>query len=171
MTIGQYKNFPANIHAIEIFTSALSNKKLQEKLIETLYAINQKEYTFEEISIPTVPEGKVIFEFGLAEDENFNYIDQEEVKKARDSIAKGNFETLDFFCCIRYYKVKEQNKNALKFDYCLLRTVFGKDSFEIQVFHERGPRYLSPEELIQFIFNEINKESFKKILKKQTLNP
>lgn len=171
MTLGQYKNFPSNIHNIESFTSTLSSKKLQEKLIKTLFAINQTEYRFEEVSIPTVPDGKVIFEFGLAEDENFNYIDKDEIKKALDLIAKGNFETLDFFCCIRYYKIKEQNKNALKFDYCLLRTVFGKDSFEIQVFHERGPRYLSPEDLIQFIFNEINKDSLKKILKKQAFNP
>jgi hypothetical protein len=171
LTLGQYKNFPSNIHAVESFTSVLSSKKLQEKLIETLCAINQKEYTFEEVSIPTVPDGKVIFEFGLAEDENFNYIDRDEVKKALDLIVKGNFETLDFFCCMRYYEGKEENKRALKFDYCLLRTVFGKELFEIQVFHERGPRYLSPEDLIYFVFNEINKDSSKKILKKTSFNP
>ncbi|MCW4002475.1 MAG: hypothetical protein NWE95_00980 [Candidatus Bathyarchaeota archaeon] len=122
------------------------------------------------MSIPTVPDGKVIFEFGLAEDDDFNYIDQEEAKRALDLLASARLDTLDFFCAIRYYKGTGEKRQALKFDYYLLRTIFGKELFEIQVFHERGPRYISPEELVQFIFNQINKDSLKKILKKQTIN-
>jgi hypothetical protein len=52
----------------------------------------------------------------------------------------------------------------------MLRTVFSKDIFEVQVFHERGPRYISPEELTTFIYNKINETSSsknKKVLKKE----
>jgi hypothetical protein len=73
---------------------------------------------------------------------------------------------MDFFCAIRYYKGNAEKKTALKFDYYLLRTIFSKDTFEIQVFHERGPRYISPEDLTLLIFNKINEAAKRKVLKK-----
>jgi hypothetical protein len=47
----------------------------------------------------------------------------------------------------------------------MLRTLFDKGAFEVQVFHERGPRYLSPEDLTEFIFKRVNGGSNRKILK------
>jgi len=108
----------------------------------------------------------VIFEFGLAEAENFNFLDAEELERAENFLAKQRVQLMDFFCSIRYYKGKDEDKTALKFDYYLLRTIFGKDSFEVQVFHERGPRYVSPEDLTMFIFNKVNETSNRKVLKK-----
>ena len=72
---------------------------------------------------------------------------------------------MDFFCAIRYYKGNGEKKTALKFDYYMLRTIFGKDTLEVQVFHERGPRYVSPEDLTMFVFNRINEASNRKVLK------
>ena len=149
--MGFYENFPANIHRIDSFNSTLSSKQLQQKLIQVFYDVNCKEFSFEEVTNPTVPQGRVIFEFGLAESEGFNYIDEEELKKALKFLAKERLGALDFFCSIRYYKSKGEKKTPLKFDYYLLRTLFSKDTFEVQVFHERGPRYISPEELNLFI--------------------
>ena len=168
MTLGFYENFPANIHRIDSFNSTLSIKQLQQKLIQVLYEVNCKEFSFEEVANPTVPHGVVIFEFGVAESGDFNYIDEEETKKALSTLAKERLHSLDFFCSIRYYKGGGEKKTPLKFDYFMLRTVFNKDTFEVQVFHERGPRYISPEELTEFIFNKINESSSKnkKILKK-----
>ena len=48
----------------------------------------------------------------------------------------------------------------------MIRTVYAKGTLEMRVFHERGPRYLSPEDLTDFIFKGINGESTKKILRK-----
>jgi hypothetical protein len=48
----------------------------------------------------------------------------------------------------------------------MLRVVFGRSSLEIQVFHERGPRYVSPEDIVTFLVNEVNKTSSRRILKK-----
>ena len=166
MTLGFYENFPPNIHLVESFNSTLSSKQLQQRLIQVLYEINKKEFSFEEAANPTIPECKLIFEFGLADAENFNYIDEEEVKKVLNVLEKERLRTMDFFCAIRYYK--GEKKRALKFDYYLLRTVYNRDILEIQVFHKKGPRYISPEDLTMFIFNKTNAASNRKILKKQT---
>ena len=168
MTIGFYENFPVNIHRYDKFNSTISIKQLQKKLIQVLKAVNSKEYGFEEIANPTVPDGRVIFEFGLAESGDFNYIDEEEVRKTLNFLTKERVHSMDFFCSIRYYKGIGEKKTPLKFDYYVLRTIFSRDNFEVQVFHERGPRYISPEEVTEFIFNEINESSNKrkKILKK-----
>jgi hypothetical protein len=164
LTLGFYENFPSTIHVVESFNSSLSSKQLQQRLIQVLYEINRKEFSFEEASNPTIPECKLIFEFGLADAEGFNYIDEEEVKKVQNLLEKENLRTIDFFCAIRYYR--GEKKSPLKFDYYLLRTVYNKDNLEIQVFHQKGPRYISPEDLTLFISNKTNAASNRKILKK-----
>jgi hypothetical protein len=169
--LGFYENFPTSIHKIDSFNSTLSSKQLQQKLIQILLDMNCGEYSFEEVANPTVPQGKVIFEFGLAESEGFNFIDEDEQEKALDFLAKERVHSLDFFCSIRYYKCSGEKRLPLKFDYYMLRCVFSKGTFEVQVFHERGPRYLSPEDLTMFIICKINETSgnSKKILKKASI--
>ena len=168
LALGFYEKFPANIHRIDSFNSTLSSKQLQQKLVQVFHKANRNEFTFEEVTNPTVPQGTIIFEFGIAEFGDFNYIDDEELKKTLKFLAKEHLPSMDFFCSIRYYKRTGENRSPLKFDYYMLRTVFSKDIFEIQVFHERGPRYISPEELTTFIFNKINETSSirNKVLKK-----
>jgi hypothetical protein len=164
--LGRYENFPVNIHRIENFTTTLSNKKLQQRLIQVLHEINRGTFSFEEIAYPTVPECTIIFEAGLAESQSFNYIDEEETRRVLRALRKKPFRTMDFFCAVRYYKGVA--KAPLKFDYYMLRTIFGKNSMEIQVFHERGPRYISPEDISTFLVNEVNKTSQRRTLKKVT---
>jgi len=149
------------------YNSAESSIKLQQRLIQTFYEINKREFSFEEAANPTIPGCRIIFEFGLADTESFNYIDKEEVKKALNALKSGNIDTLDFFCAIRYYKGDGQRKRALKFDYYLIRTVYNQNLFEIQIHHKKGLRYVSPEDLASFIFNKLNEASNRKILKKQ----
>jgi hypothetical protein len=157
---------------VETFTSSVSSRQLQQRLIQLLGKVNRKETSFEEVAIPTIPEGTVIFEFGIAELDNFTFFNSDEVARALEFVSKSQVASLDFFCAIRYYKGKGggEKRQALKFDYYMLRTVFGKGTFEAQVFHERGPRYLSPEDLVKFIYERINASSNKKILKEAT-NP
>ena len=163
--LGRYENFPAGIHRVESFTSAFSAKKLQQRLIQILSEINRKTFSFEEIANPTVPQCTIIFEIGIADAKIFNYMDEEETKKALNALKKEPFRVIDFFCAVRYYKAGTEKKMPLKFDYYMIRFAFSKDTMEIRVFHERGPRYISPEEITTFIVNQINKASTKKILK------
>jgi hypothetical protein len=162
--LGLYENFPANIHRTDSFTSPLLSRKLQQRLIQVLHKVNCETFSFEEVAYPTVHECKIIFEVGLADAKSFSYIDEEETKKALTALRKATFQTIDFFCAVRYYKGAA--KAPLKFDYYLMRFVFGKNCVEIQVFHERGPQYISPEDLVAFLVNEINETSARKILKR-----
>jgi hypothetical protein len=169
--LGFYENFPVNIHRIENFTTPLSSKKLQQRLIQVLHDINRRTLSFEEIAYPTVPECTIIFEAGLAEAKSFNYIDEEEAKKVLRVLRKGALRSMDFFCAVRYYKGTAEKKAPLKFDYYMMRAVFGKNAVEIRVFHERGPRYISPEDIITFLANEVNKTSSRRILKRVEVEP
>ena len=164
--LGFYDNFPVNIHRIDNFSTPFSNKKLQQRLIGVLFEINRRTFSFEEIAYPTVPECTIIFEAGLAEAKCFNYIDEEEAKKVLEALKKGALRSMDIFCAVRYYKDAAEKKAPLKFDYYMLRVIFGKNSVEIQVFHERGPRYISPEDIVTFLVNMINATSTRKVLKK-----
>lgn len=167
MTLGQYDYFKVEkIQLLETFNSTFSSKQLQQKLIKILFEINQKEFSFEEVADPTVPDGKVIFEFGLADGATFNFVDEEEVGRVLDFLEKQRLPMLDFFCAVRYYKGSGEKKSALKFDYYMLRTGFGKDTLEVMVFQERGPRYVSPKDLVNLMVNKVNEGSAKKIIKK-----
>ena len=165
MALGYYDNFPPNIHHVQSYISAVSTRQLQQRMIQLFGELNQMEFRFEEVSIPTVPDGTIIFEFGLADVGSFNFIDEAEIKKALNFLAKGHVQSLDFFCSLRYYKGLGEERTALKFDYYMLRADFGKGKVELQVFHERGPRYLSPDDLTTFLFRKVNKSSTRKVLK------
>jgi hypothetical protein len=168
--LGKYQNFPAGIHWTEQFLSPISNRQLQQKLIQLFFELNKKSFSFEEVANPTVPNCTLIFEFGLAEGDGFSFIDEEETKKIFS--LKDALHLMDFFCSIRYYKNADGKKNPLKFDYYLMRLIFSKGELEFQIFHERGPRYISPEDLTLFIADKANEGSVRKILKrKEAENP
>ena len=163
--IGVSENFPEKIHRLERFKTKLPTKRIQKKLIQILEKINHKTYSFEEITYPTVPNCKIIFEVGLAEAKTFNYIDKEEKDKFLKALKKESFNLLDLFFSIRYYRIAQKKSTPLNFDYYIIRIIFENKTIEVKVFHERGPRYISPEEIVTFIINELNKNSPKKITK------
>jgi hypothetical protein len=161
--LGKYENFPLNVHFIKGFSSALNSKQFQQKLIKTLKNLNRKPFCFEEITIPTIPNCEVIFEFGIAEGDYFNFLDEQESNRVLGVLKTGQ-NLLDFFCVIRYYKCHAQKKTALKFDYYMVRASFAVKAVEFRVFHKQGPRYVAPEELVTIITNNINKTSDKRVL-------
>jgi hypothetical protein len=163
--IGTSQNFPEKIHRLEKFESKIEIKKIQKNLIQILEKINNKTYSFEEITYPTVPNCRIIFDVGLAEENAFNYIDEEEKNRFLKALKKETTKLLDLFFSIRYYKIKQKKRIALNFDYYMLRISFDNKKIEVKVFHERGPRYISPEEIVNFIIMEFNKNSTKKIIK------
>lgn len=163
---GVYDNFPPNIHLIETYNSALSKKASQECIIQTIQQINRKNLTFEEIGSPTIPNSTVILEIGIADGHSFTFMDKEETQKILNLIENQSFNIMDFFCVNRYYKNTSPKRTALKFDYYMIRVIFGKERLiEFQLFHEHGPRYLSPQDLLSFIVRKAHSGSSKKILK------
>jgi hypothetical protein len=168
--LGLYNNFPVNIHRIDSFSTHLSSKRLQQKLMQVLREINLGNFSFEEIAYPTVLNCTIIFEVGLAEAESFSFIDEEETKKVLSALRKAPFQIMDFFCAVRYYRERGEKKKPLKFDYYMIRSIFSKNAVEVRVFHERGPRYISPEDIVTFLVTKVNSSSARKILK-QTSPP
>ncbi|MEM3705171.1 MAG: hypothetical protein QXX59_04505 [Candidatus Bathyarchaeia archaeon] len=122
----------------------------------------------EDVADPSILQCTVIFEFGIAETNNFTYLDDAETNKAFEAINKSPFKVIDVYCAVRYYKLQNKRKTPLKFDYYMIRFLFDKKILEMLVFHERGPRYMAPSDIINFIANEINGEFSKKVLKPLT---
>jgi hypothetical protein len=164
--LGVYENFPENIHKTVDFTISTTNKKLQQTLIQLIKETNSKAFNLEEITVPTIPKCSTILEFGIAEANNFNYLDEEERNKMLAIIQKKPFQTMDFYCALKYYKIQDDKKTPLRFDYYMTRFIFDKDLMRMQIFHEKGPRYVSPEDIISFFINGIIRMFSKKILEK-----
>jgi hypothetical protein len=163
--LGLYENFPKTVHKTALFATSISNKRMQQALIQTLQKINNENFNLEEITNPSVPQCTAILEFGVAEANNFNYLDSQEANKILRVIQKKPLQIMDFFCALRYHKTQDGKKTRLRFDYYMIRSTFNEGSMEIQIFHERGPRYVSPEDIANFVVNKIGETFSKKILK------
>lgn len=112
----------------------------------------------------------VQFEIGVADDTVFSFLDRDEVKQLQVQIRKRLFDCLDFFCAVKYYLVSRKKPTTpLKFDYFMFRFVFTKKLMTLSLFHERGPRRVSTEELIMFLTERINMEMEDNRLQKQGL--
>jgi hypothetical protein len=163
--LGFYQNFPQNVHQKMAFTHSALTKKLQQKLMEALFEFNNATFDFDQITCPTVPKCIINFEIGIAEENNFNFIDEEELHETVAFTNKTVLQMLDFFWAIRYHLNAEEKTKPLKFDYYLLRFSFFEKLMEIEVVHERGPRYISPEDLVDFLVKKLNRVYQKKNLK------
>ena len=164
--LGRYEYFPETIHERAFFTTPLSSKTLQQKLVRTINGINEKTYKLEDITTPSLHDCSVTFECGIAEATEFSYVNKEETSRLLKILRKKPLETMDFFFAIRYCKTQNEEKKPLRFDYYMVRLVFGANAVETQVSHERGPRHVSPQDLASFIANSVNGASPKKILRR-----
>ncbi len=165
--LGFYENFPQTIHRTETFTSPMAKPKLQQKIIQTLFELNCETFSFEEVGSPTVEGGTVVFEFGLADTDCFCYLNNEEKEYLQKAVDHEPLQVMDWFVGIRYYRNVTGKKSPLKFDYSVLRMGFNpKGAVAMSISHERGPRYLSPEDLLEFVFRRLNEDEPKRILKR-----
>ena len=160
---GIFEHFPEDkLHEKETFKTNLSSGNLQQKLILALGKINCKTFTFEQIGNPTIPGCTVIFEAGIADANSFTFINEEEAGKILIFLKKQPVKIIDFFFAIRYYRDYKTKKTPLKFDYYMVRFVFTDGLHEVQVFHERGPRYIQPKDLIAFLMKSICEQPIRK---------
>jgi hypothetical protein len=164
--LGFYEGFPAVAHKTIRFATFSMNRSLQQRLTETLRALNTQMLSLEKVTDPSIPQCSVNFEFGIAEADSFNYLDDEETSRILKTISKKPLEVMDFFCALRYHRLLEKRRIPLKFDYYMMRFTFGKGLMEARAFHERGPRYTSPEDMISFIVDKVNEGSSRKVFKR-----
>jgi hypothetical protein len=154
--LGFYEDFPVFPHAKADFTCTASTKMLQKAIITTVYNLNSQEYDLSAI-VPTKISCKISFEFGIAEEANFNYLDSEEMERFKKSLTrKEMIFCIDFLCIVKYYVTNDHKQQPLKFDNYMLRFIFRKPLVQLRVFHEKGAQRLSMEELIEFLTKQVN---------------
>ena len=163
--LGLYQSFPETLHSIAPFAITIPVKKVQQALVQTFQKLNKETLKLRDIAYPSLHECTVILEFGIAEADNFNYLDDEEATRVIKNTHKTPFQVMDFLCAVRYYKTQGEKKTPLRFDYYMLRFAFNKNPAEMQVFHERGPRHVTPEDIANLIMNKINEASSREIVK------
>jgi hypothetical protein len=161
--LGVYENFPENVHKIADLAASTPTKRLQQTLIQVLRKLNETA-SLDGLPDSAVSQCAVVFEFGIAEGGDFNYLDDEEASKVMNNISRKPLPVMDFLLVIRYYKMQEQNRSPLRFDYYMLRLTFDK-CLEIRVFHEKGPMRMLPEEVIELIVDRINETVSRRILR------
>lgn len=163
--LGFYENFPINVQKVMRFATTVSTKTLQRVLIQCLEKLNGENLRLEDVTSPSASDCTVVFEFGIADGETFNYLDAEETRKVLGEIHRAPLRIMDFFCAIRYYRERDGKRSPLKFDYYMLRLIFNADSVEALIFHERGPRHVPPEDLISMIIERVNTLHQRKVLR------
>jgi len=123
------------------------------------HQLNSQSLSLGDVTTPPKHACQVGFEFGVAEESTFNFLDKEELQRLRKSIVDKALPTLDVFCAIRYHKISEGGERTpLKFDYHLLRFIFYSKNIELLISHERGTQRIPLEDLTTFLTNRINKE-------------
>jgi hypothetical protein len=122
----------------------------------------------------------VNFEFGVADADTFNYLDDEELRKIQKALKQQQaLPVLDVYCVARYHLTEIDGKRRpLKFDYGMLRFAFGKRTMELFIYHERGTQRIPLEDFAHFIRNQVNEQltekkqqtlTLKKVIKSQTM--
>jgi hypothetical protein len=163
--LGVYENFPEGIQKIAFFTTSVSYKKLQQALTEILHRLNTETSRLEDLGNPSIPQCQIAFEFGIADTQTFNYLDDKEMKEVLNRISERAFSIMDFLCVLRYYRTKNEKQTPLRFDYYMFRLKFDKGMIEMRIFHERGSMHISPEEIANLVRDKVNAAFSRKVLK------
>jgi len=164
--LGRYENFPVVIHGVARFACESSVREVQQAILCALHHLNQEVCGLSVVTPHLLQECEVSFEIGVAEELNFNFLDEKELNRFQRSIVEKELPTLDFFFVARYHIVNDMGKRIpLKFDYHMLRFMFQENSMELRICHERGTQRVPPEDLVTFVTKRINEELSKKRLK------
>ena len=162
--LGVFDGFPKSVHKIAFFTCSIANKRLQLLVTTALHKLNKNESNPHAMMDKETSQFTTIYEVGIADGSDFNYLDDEETKRLTKTINKKPFQMMDFLLLLRHYRIDRDRKVPLKFDYYMLRLTFDQGSVEIKVFHEKGPMRFPPQEIIDIIVDETNHTFSKRIL-------
>jgi len=167
---GIYENFPEMYHGIARFYCKTLTNELQRALLNCLCDMNRNE---EELDLPEFGRDNIDVEvdFGIADGLTFNYLDKETLKHCQQMLGVQSFSVLDFLCIVRYYAIENDRRKPLRFDYHMLRFLFSEKEVELRVYHEKGTRRLSIEDLITLLTTKVNQIlAKKKLIRLKTSN-
>lgn len=157
--LGRYENFPQVIHGRARFKCQGPVREVQRAILCSFHRLNRKIFRLNVIASHLSPECEVGFEFGIAQDMVFNYLDKQELNRFEKCVVKKELPIMDFFCAVHYHAVNKKGKRVpLKFDYHLIRFTFHGKGVEFCVSHERGPQHVPLQDFINFITSHINEK-------------
>ncbi len=167
--LGRYKGFPEVTHGRARFICQGSLGDVQHAMLSSFHQLNQETCRLNAIAPHMSLDCEVGFDFGVAEDMVFNYLDKQELDRFRKAINKEELPIIDLFCAVHYHTVNNGKRVPLKFDYHLIRFIFHRNSVNLWIRHERGPQRVPLEELLTFLANRINEELSKSRIKPLSL--
>jgi hypothetical protein len=153
--LGTYDDFPQIHHGTARFSYSVSTIELQRAILNCLLGLNENT---DGLDLPELTKQniRVEMEAGVADGLTFSSLDRDILSQCLMLASRSGFKTLDFFLVVRYYHVEATAKTPLKFDYYIVRFIFGQEELEILVHHERGTRRLAVKEFIAFQIHRIN---------------
>lgn len=155
--LGRYENFPQIIHAVARVTFLCSTPHLQQAVLEVAYQLNHDACNARDFAPLLTSKYEVSFEFGIAEDMTFNYLDREELERSQKQIETRPLPRIDMLSVIRYCTLNDTGRrSSLKSDYNMLRFAFSRRIMQLSISHERGNQRMSPEDFITFLIRKIN---------------
>ncbi len=163
---GRYENFPETVHAIALFNYLGSAKSIQQAILSAFHHLNHRVYDLGAVTPYLKQKCDVGFEFGVAEGNVFNFLDEKELDQCLRSVAEKELQMLDFFFVVRYHTRDRGKRIPLRFDYHVLRFTFQEGYLEMQIRHEKGTQRIPLDDLTDFISKQINAE-----LSLRELNP
>jgi len=157
--LGRYENFPTNIHGVARFTYPASTQTLQTAIVQVLHRLVKQTIDMKALTKASPLNCTVNFEFGVADADTFNFLDDEELKKLENALKEQALQILDILCVARYHVNEASGKlKSLKFDYNMLRFTFYRKNVELFVYHERGIQRIPLEDLALFLRDQFNRE-------------
>ncbi len=153
--LGCYENFPEYVHNVAAYNYQEATKDVQHAVLTALHQLNNKDHDITELNPYVKQDCKVGFEFGVADGEDFCFLDQHTLEMCIETVDTKDLKTLDFFFVVRYHN---QKGVPLRFDYGVLRFDFKRTSLETRLRHEKGTQRVPLEELTNFIIKQVNKQ-------------
>jgi hypothetical protein len=160
--LGIYSDFPNVIHHSGTLRIFLPVDLFKRAIIEGFIKLNKTKDTIHVSRAGKIGEIKVrrIFEVGIAEGLNFNFLDNKEIKKIRKWILelplKQTYDPLDFvvFTHYRYSNKTLKRSSSLHFDQYFVRVDFQKPILLFN--HLSGLQRTPPHEIIDLIISFTN---------------
>jgi hypothetical protein len=157
--LGRYDNFPETVHGVASFNFQDPVKNIQQAVFCALHRLNHNVHDLGAVTPYSTQKCEVSFEFGVAEGDAFNFLDENELEQCLRDVEEKEFQMLDFFFVVRYHITRENGERVpLRFDYHVLRFSFQEYCLEIRVRHEKGSRRVQLDDLTYFLVKQINAE-------------
>lgn len=158
--LGTLEQFPTVYHARASLLFDINTDSLQKAILRGLRELSQERRHLD-LTIADLPgyqSGEIKFKFGVGNKDGFDILDDKEAERVVRRIEeKGPFSTLDLAFHL-HYSTSVSKKHKVHQDQYMARLAFQSGRVEILLYHLRGVRRTSPDELVRLLLSTTNRE-------------